>query len=183
MVKLFKVMRKDEELQSQLDVSVTTSGLLVAQPRFEPEPSKFSSFGRLMSSSKLEMSSGSKVDARPRFESRSRSEMTFSSEKVLEAKRKVVRPEFGGNGLKPETRLKSKWGLKISDDEKSASNFRSLKKPEAVASVESEIFDEEDESEPTTGCSIENLKLKGWVTAPLCETMILDEYEGYKAVV
>ena len=64
-------MRKDEELQSQLDVSVTTSGLVVVQPRSELEASKFSSFGRLMSSSKLEMSSASKADPKPRFESRS----------------------------------------------------------------------------------------------------------------
>ena len=152
-------MRKDEELQSKLDVSVTTSGLVVAQPRSEPETSKFSSFGRLMSSSKLEMSSASKADPKPRFESRSRSETAFNSKKVLEARRKV-RSEIG-NGLKPETRLKSKWSLKLPDDERSAPSFRSLKKPEVSVSVKPEVVDEEDESEPTTGCSIENLKLKG----------------------
>ena len=82
-------MQKDEELRSQLDVSVTSCRLVLAQPRLEAV-SKFGLFCRMMSMPRLETNSNSNVTTtRPGFDP----ETKFRSESDL-ASEAEIKPQF-----------------------------------------------------------------------------------------
>jgi len=137
-------MRKDEELRSQLDVSVTSSGLVLAQPKTEPT-SKFGSFCRMMSMPRLDVKSGFE----PESKFRSESDLTTESAVITKRYNSDLKSakNFGSDpGLNSELRAESALGNR---------RHKSLKKLEII--VDEDVS--EVESEAATEISTVNSRL------------------------